>query len=466
MTTQDRQAAAIDVEQALSQQKGISTFSFWLLFICGACMIIDGFDAQAMGYAAPALIADWGIDKSELGPVFGAGLLGMLVGAMILSIVSDRLGRRPVLIYSTFIFGVLMLATPHVHTINQLLVIRFVTGFFLGAVMPNAMSLVGEFSPERSRVTRMMLTSCGFTVGAALGGVISAALLPVWGWEAIFYFGGIVPLLIGVCMVIWLPESIQYLVIQRKAGTGASKTAQLARSMLKRVRPELEVTPDTQLIVKEKNSNKAPVTDLFRENRAVTTLLLWTISFMNLINLYFLSSWLPTLVKASGYEASTAVIVGTCLQVGGIIGTLMLGNLIERFGFVKVLGVNFLIACISVGLTGQVAASLPILIITVMIAGFTIVGGQPAVNSLAASYYPTSLRATGIGWSLGIGRVGSVIGPVVAGQLLALQWSTPSLFIAAAIPTLFSCIAVFALSITITTRAGITKSRLSPAPAE
>jgi len=424
--------------ESVIEKGGTSPFQFGLLFLCGLCLIIDGFDVQAMGYVAPAIIQDWQVSKASLGPVFGAGLLGMLVGSLALTPVADRFGRRPVLILSTFFFGICMLLTTQVRTIESLIVLRFITGFGLGSVMPNAIALAGEYSPSKSRVTRMMLVSCGFTVGAAFGGFVSAALIPSFGWQSIFLVGGLVPLSLGIAMIFWLPESIQFMVVRKRP------FHKIAR-WLRKVDSTLELTPQTNIVVKEAQVQGMPVAALFREGRAKVTLLLWLISFMNLINLYFLSNWLPTLLKDAGYSTGTAVLVGTVLQVGGIIGTLSLGALINRFGFIRVLFGCFVIAAVTVGMIGNVATILPVLLVVVALAGFCIVGGQPALNSLAGTYYPTSLRSTGIGWSLGIGRIGSVVGPVIGGHLIGLQWTNSALFLAAAVPVVVSALAIVRL---------------------
>ncbi|MFL9926232.1 MFS transporter [Herbaspirillum lusitanum] len=422
------------VEQVVEQSR-FGAFQFGLLFLCGLCLIIDGFDVQAMGYVAPAIINDWNISKASLGPVFGAGLFGMLLGSLVLTPVGDRYGRRPVLIISTLFFSVCMLLTTQVQTLDALLVLRFITGFGLGSIMPNAMALVGEFSPSSSRVTRMMLVSCGFTVGAAAGGFVSAALIPAHGWHAVFWVGGLVPLLLGIAMLFWLPESIQFLVLHKRPLSKISR-------WLRKLDPALVINADTRIVVKEARNDGMPVAELFRGGRAGITLLLWLISFMNLINLYFLSNWLPTLIKDAGYTTGMAVLIGTSLQVGGVVGTLTLGWFINRFGFTKVLGACFITACVAIALIGKVAAVPALLFIAVVVAGFCVVGGQPAVNALAGTYYPTSLRSTGIGWALGIGRIGSVVGPVIGGQLIAMQWSNGSLFMAAAVPALISAVMV------------------------
>ena len=437
MNAQPGSANVIEVEHVLGETRH-PAFQLMLLVLCGLCLVIDGFDAQAMGYVAPSVIGEWHVSKAALGPVFSASLFGMLLGALGLSVLADRIGRRPVLIGATLFFALAMLATPLVTTIPALLTLRFITGLGLGCIMPNAMALVGEFSSTTHRVKRMMLVSCGFTLGAALGGFISAALIPSYGWRAVSWVGGTVPLLLAFAMLAKLPESLQFLVLKGRH--------ERALRWLTRFDPSLPIGPNTRLVVREKAASGAPVAELFRAGRTPVTLILWAISFMNLIDLYFLSNWLPTVMHEAGYTPATAVIVGTVLQTGGVVGTLLLGWFIERFGFVRVLFVCFVAATLTVGMIGMVAQTLPWLLAVVFAGGFCVVGGQPAVNALAGHFYPTSLRSTGIGWSLGIGRIGSVIGPLVGGQLIALNWSNAALFHAAAVPVLCSALLVIALA--------------------
>ncbi len=214
-----------------------------------------------------------------------------------------------------------------------MIALRFITGLGLGCIMPNAMALVGEFSTPAHRVKRMMLVSCGFTLGAALGGFVSAALIPAYGWRAVFWVGGAVPLLLAFAMLAALPESLQFLVLKGRSDS--------ALRWLAKFNPTLPIRREHASVVREKGNGGAPVAELFRAGRGPVTLILWAISFMNLIDLYFLSNWLPTVMRDAGYSAGTAVIVGTVLQTGGVVGTLLLGWFIERFGFVRVLFVCF-----------------------------------------------------------------------------------------------------------------------------
>lgn len=421
------QTQKIEVVKAIDESP-IGVFQWAILILCGLCMVLDGFDVQAMGYVAPALLQAWSVDKASLGPVFGAGLFGLLIGSLAFSVLADKLGRRPILIASTFFFSICMLVTPMASDVQQLLVIRFITGLGLGAIMPNAMALCGEFSPQRSRVFIMMLISCGFTVGAMLGGVVAAALIPSFGWQSVFYVGGVVPLVIAIAMLKFLPESIQFQVL-----TGADRQKTVA--VLRRILPGKNIPADAELLVTEANKAGVPVVALFNDGRKLGTITLWAISFLNLIALYFLSNWLPTITKLAGLSLEKAVLVGATLQLGGTLGTIAMGWLIDRVGFRKILVPCFVVAACAIALIGHSASSIALLFAVVFVTGFAVVGGQPAINAMAANYYPTTLRTTGVGWCLGIGRIGSVIGPVIGGELIRLNWSQADLFHVVALPS-------------------------------
>ncbi|MGF6373503.1 AAHS family 4-hydroxybenzoate transporter-like MFS transporter [Paraburkholderia sp. RAU6.4a] len=406
----------------------------WLIIaLCAMCLIMDGFDVQAMGYVAAVVIREWGIAKELLAPVFGAGLFGMLVGSLTLSTLADRIGRRPVVIGATLFFSACMLGTGFAHSIPELIGWRFAAGLGLACIMPNAMALTGEYSPRRIPVMLMMLVSCGYVLGAAVGGLITAAMIPALGWRSVFLAGGAIPLGLGMLMWLALPESIQFLIFRQR---GDSRV----RRSLARVSPATPFPEDAQFVMDEQEPVGVPFIELFKDGRARATLLLWLINFANLLAMYFLSNWLPTVMRDAGHSASLAVLAGTTLWGGGLIGTLALGRIIDRIGFTRVLVTAFLVAGVTTAAIGNpmVTASPVAVLVSIGLTGFAIIGGQPALNVLAAMYYPTSLRATGIGWSLGIGRVGSVIGPVVGGALLHLQWSSSVLFLAAAVPALVS----------------------------
>jgi AAHS family 4-hydroxybenzoate transporter-like MFS transporter len=428
--------AKINVSEVVGNSS-FGGFQLGLCILCGLCLIMDGFDVQAMGYVAPAILKEWHVPNGQFGPVFGAGLFGILVGSLLFSMLADKIGRRPVLIGVTLCFSVLTFLTAQAANVQQMLVIRFIAGMALGAIMPNAVALVGEYSPRKLRVTIMMIVGNGFTAGAAFGGFIAAWLIPRFGWRSVFYFGSAAPLVIATIMIFALPESLQFLVLHRKRLEHAAR-------WLKRIDPTASGDA-SQYFVEETKRRGVPWVHLFHEGRSVGTILLWIINFMNLLNLYFLASWLPTVANQAGYGMGTSVLVGTMEQLAGMIGGFTLGLFVQRLGFVRVLTTCFAVGCVNIALIGQPGISLAMLFLVVFLAGYGVVGGQTAVNALSATYYPTDLRATGIGAGLGIGRIGAIIGPVVGGVLMSQHLPTQKLFQVAAVPALISAIVMGAM---------------------
>jgi AAHS family 4-hydroxybenzoate transporter-like MFS transporter len=434
-------SAQVNVSDVIAHSR-VGPFQIGLFILCGLCLIMDGFDVQAIGFVAPRLIEEWKISGALLGSVLSAALVGILFGSILLSMLADRIGRRPVLIGACLFFSVVTLLTARAQSVPELLGIRFIAGLGLGSIMPNALALVGEYCPPRVRASAIVIVGTGFTAGAMVAGFVSFWLIPRFGWRSVFYFGGAVPLIIGALMFFLLPESLQFLALHGKDPEKLGK-------WLRRVDPRVTLTRHTDFVVREQRQRGVPLMKLFEQGRATGTVLLWTVYFMNLLNLYFLSSWLPTvatpLVKAAGVAPSYASLIGTTLQTGGVLGAFVLGGLIGRFGFVRVLATCFGMACISIALIGQPGLSLALLFLVVFLAGLGIVGSQSGLNALAASLYPTDLRSTGIGSGLGVGRMGSIVGPVLAGQLISTHWTTRSLFLAAAVPALISALVMIAM---------------------
>jgi AAHS family 4-hydroxybenzoate transporter-like MFS transporter len=386
------------------------------------------------------VFAELKIPSPALGSLLAAANIGVLIGSLVFSPVADKIGRRPVLIGATLFFAVLTLATAFAQSLDQLWWLRLIAGVGMGCIIPNATALVGEFSPVKRRVTLMMTITVGFTAGAALGGFVAAALIESFGWRSVFLVGGIIPLLIAVAMMTSMPESLQFLAVRRTNDKALAK-------WLSKLDPRLRIGPSTEYVANEKSKEGVPVVHLFRDGRATVTVLLWIVNFMNLLNLYTLAGWLPTILTLNGYTRPQAVLVGTILQVGGTIGTFGLAWLIARSGFIPMLATSFAIATLSIAIIGSpgILTSLTLLFVVVFVAGWCVVGSQPGVNALAATYYPTYLRSTGVGWGLGIGRVGAIIGPMIGGILLAQQWSTQQLFWAAAVPAAITTLTMLSL---------------------
>jgi AAHS family 4-hydroxybenzoate transporter-like MFS transporter len=284
----------------------------------------------------------------------------------------------------------------------------------------------------------MMYVGNGFNFGAALGGFIAAWLIPNFGWRSVFYFGGGVPLVIAVLMIIFLPESLQFMVLQGRDPSRIGK-------WLKRVSPSAAREDRVEYVVREEKRGGVPVVHLFSEGRALVTVLLWGVYFLNLLNLFLLSSWLPTLVNSSGYSTAIAVLAGTMLQAGGALGCLALAPFIGRIGLIPSLTVGFTMSAVCIALIGQPGITLPVLFAVIFIAGCGILGGQVALNTLAGVYYPTYLRSTGVGWCLGIGRIGAIVGPLFAGELIRRHWANQQLFLAAGSLVLIATAIMFSL---------------------
>jgi AAHS family 4-hydroxybenzoate transporter-like MFS transporter len=325
-----------------------------------------------------------------------------------------------------------------VQDLNSLLAIRFLTGLGLGGAMPNVIAMTSEYSPHRRRATMVMIMFCGFSVGAALGGLLAAAMIPHFGWRSVFVVGGVAPLIMVPILAFRLPESVRFLALTGRANARVA-------ALLRAIAPAAAFAPTTQFVVRELRLAGLPVLHLFRERRTAVTLLLWVVFFMSLLDLYFLSNWLPTVLNDLGASESAAAVIGSLLQVGGVVGTLVLGSVIDRFSF-RALALVYFAAVFAVGAIGQLGHAAVPVALAIFAAGFCIVGGQIAANALAATFYPTSVRATGVGWALGIGRIGSIVGPLVGGVLLSQKWSPAAVLLAAAVAALCASLAAFGLS--------------------
>ena len=430
--------ATVNVQELIDSRK-LSGFQVLVVSLCALIVLIDGFDTQAIGYVAPAIVRSWHVDRAALTPVFSAGLLGLMLGALAFGPVADRFGRKPVLIFCTLFFGVMSLLTSTADSVQSLIILRFITGLGLGGAMPNAIALTTEYAPKRIRATTIMIMFCGFSLGAALGGVAAASLISHFGWKSVFVLGGIVPCLAFPFLAALLPESIRYLVVQGERGDRVG-------AILRRIDPAASIPAGATFTVEEHKAKGFVVRQLFANGRGPFTLLIWVVFFMSLLDLYFVTNWLPTIITDSGIAVSRAALITAMYQVGGILGTLLLGRLFDRFSPFVMLALTYLAASVFVLLIGTVGTSIGALVLTVFGAGFCVVGGQIGANALTANSYPTAIRSTGVGWALGIGRIGSIVGPMIGGQLLALHWPIRQIFLVAAAPVLVASLAALCIS--------------------
>jgi len=425
-------APVLDLQQAIDGQ-AFNKYHLRVLSLCALSVLMDGFDAQAMGFVAPTLSAEWNISRGALGPILTAGLVGMLCGALFFGPLADRFGRRTILLFCTVWFGVFSLLTASATSVRSMEVLRLITGFGLGGTLPNAIALTSEYMPRRLRSTCVMLMFTGFSIGAATGGFVASILIKTFGWRAVFIVGGAAPCLLAT-LLLGLPESIRFLVLS------GDRTAQV-KSYLRKIAPDLEVPEDVCFDIPERRERAFLLGQLLRDGRAMTTLLLWVIFFMSLLDLYFLNSWLPTVLHDSGLQLETALRITAMFQIGGAIGAFVLGRTFDRMKSFIALAAAYAGAAACVFFIGMAGSSLIVQTGLVFATGVCVVGGQIGSNAMAAELYPTSIRSTGVGWSLGIGRIGSIVGPMLGAVLLSSRLEVRQVFWAAAAPPCIAAIA-------------------------
>jgi MFS transporter, AAHS family, 4-hydroxybenzoate transporter len=311
-------------------------------------------------------------------------------------------------------FGLGSLVTATATTVASLTAFRVATGFGMGGAMPNAIALTSEFMPARSRTAIVMTMFCGFSFGSACAGWVAAAVIGRFGWQSVFVIGGVTPLLLAAFLIGFLPESTRFLALKRGAAAAAA--------------------------------GSSSVRLLLEDGRAGVTLLLWTMFFMNLLNLWFLNNWLPLIMTDAGIRIEAASVITSLFQIGGLLGSLALAGLFGRRLSFRLLAAVFLAATIFILLIGEAGASIPLLVIAVFASGVAVIGGQTASNALAADLYPTAIRSTGVGWALGVGRVGSILGPILGGVLLSYGGGAKRTFWAAAVPALIATCAALVIS--------------------
>jgi len=409
-----------------------SPFQRTLLVLCFLVVAIDGFDTAAIGFLAPAIRAQWHVAPAAMAPLFGAGLFGLMAGALLFGPLADRFGRKTLLVATTAFFGLASLASMLAPDLGTLIVLRFLTGLGLGGAMPNAITLTSEYCPRPRRSGLVTLMFCGFTIGSALGGIASAQLLPVIGWRGMLALGGILPLLLAPVLALRLPESLRFLVAR---GRAPERLLAIAR----RLDPAL---PDTHRFVPDAASAASPVGELFRGGMLTGTLLLWATFFASLLIVYLVSSWTPTLLASIGVPLQRAALVTAMFQVGGTVGAIALGRLMDRFDPYRVLGTAYLAAAGFIVLCAGSAGSTWLLAAAIFGVGFCVSGSQVGVNALTAAYYPTSSRATGVSWSNAVGRCGSVLGSMAGGSMMAMDLGFQAIFSALAVPAVVAAAAL------------------------
>jgi AAHS family 4-hydroxybenzoate transporter-like MFS transporter len=367
------------------------------------------------------------VERGAMGSVFGAGLFGIMLGSMMFGYVGDRLGRKRAIVIGCLFFGALTFATMFARSLDALLYLRFVAGLGIGGAVPNAIALISEYSPRRYRATMVTVMFVGFLLGTGGGGYVAAGLVPSFGWQSVFFVGGVIPLLTGIVCIFTLPESIRLLALQQK---NRKEIAALAQ----RLRPILAIDADTQFVLAEERHAKSfTIALLFSGDRRIATPLLWLLYIANSLALFFLSSWMPVLLESAGLPPGHAALAGSLFSIGGLIGSLAIMRFTDRYGAIAI-AILPLLGIPVVAALGIPGATELFLMSAVFLAGGCTAGAQSGIHSVAGMFYPVSYRANGVGWALSVAKVGSIAGPVIGGYLLSAHLPLQQLFMTAASP--------------------------------
>ncbi|MCP6695087.1 MFS transporter [Pseudomonas donghuensis] len=413
----------------------VSRYQWLLLLLLALLLVTDGYDAQVLGYVIPSLAQDWGLEKAAFGPVFSANLLGLTLGSLAVTPLADRFGVRRVLLCCVLLYSSLTVLMVFANSLNSLMLARFVCGIGMGGAMPSAMALMSEYAPPRLRTLMVTLAACGFSLGGAAGGFVAAGFIDSFGWQAVFLAGGIAPLLLFPFLVLYLPESLPRLL---RDAPPYARLLKITAKMLPGWQP-----PAASAQAMAGNQNKLTVVALFRDGYARPTLLIWSTFFVSLILLYFMISWLPSLLLESGLALNQANLVTSMFLFAGTLGAVFMAWFADRLKRkVRLLSAVLLAAAVFTVLVGLNHSNPRWLVVCVFAAGFCIIGGQLTLNAFTSNFYPAQVRATGTGWALGVGRFGSILGPLFGSLLLAMHLPVEQIFFFCAIPAVLAALLI------------------------
>ena len=424
----------IDISTFLDERP--MTFTQWVIFILSfVILMFDGFDTAVMGFLGPRLMDDWGIGKAALGPIFMSGLIGLAVGALTTGPLADRFGRKVIVIGSIFFFGLWSLVSAYSWNVPSLCVFRFLTGMGLGASMPNTVTILSEFAPKRYRSWMITTIYCGFSLGAASCGLITTWLVNFYSWRAVLIFGGVVPIVFAAILLFILPESTRFLMLNLE------KNKHRLTVLVNRLIPGLaDGRTDFYSSEKKVYTNRS-VSALLLPDYRLGTITLWVAMLSVLLANYLLSAWFPTVIESSGLTAADGAIVGTTFQIGGAIGNFMVGFVMDRFEHHKVIVSAVLSGAVFTLILALQHLTMLVTVPLVFLMGITISCVSTGLFALAAHTYPTEIRATGVSWSAGIGRFGSIAG--AGGVILGIMGLEPNqVFMFATIPLVISAVAI------------------------
>ena len=420
----------------LIDEKPISGLQLRVVFGCFALNMLDGFDVLAIAFTAPTISQEWQLTPYVLGIIFSAGLIGMTLGAAFIAPYTDVIGRRAMILLSLIAIGISMALTGMTTTATQLIVMRVITGLGIGSILASLTSLVAEYTPARKRSLMVGFMQVGYPLGATIGGFAAVWLIQQSGWPAVFYCGSLLSFVAVIVTYFSLPESMEFLSFRQPAGALDKINRILARMDW----PQLQAMPEAPAA-----ALKPSVREILTPDYRNWTLLLWTGFFMAFLTLYFLFSWIPKITVDAGLPVDKGIYIGTALNFGAFIGGASLGYLSDRFGVRPLIIWFFAAGVIFMTIFGFSPAEVELLLVLAFLIGFCVLGGFVGFYISAACLYHTEIRTTGVGWSIGAGRTGAIIGPYLGGVFIDVGFPTNVNFIIFAIPLVLACVAIYLL---------------------
>jgi benzoate transport len=431
------QLAGGDLASTLEQQP-MTSFQTLAVGLCMILNAIDGFDVLAIAFAAPVLAQEWALPASELGVLFSSGLAGMTVGSLLIAPLADRTGRRWMTLASLVMVTAGMFLSAVTETPLQLALTRFLTGLGIGAMLPSLATVVAEFSSARRRELAVSVMSTGYPIGATLGGMAAVSIVGSFGWRGIFALGGLFSLVM-IPIVLWgLPESLAFLAERRPPGA-----LERINLLLRRLgKDAIDGLPEGR-----STRERARARDVVRGRLGATSAALWTAFFCVMLSFYFVLSWTPKLLVDAGLKAEQGISGGVLLNLGGIVGATVLGLLASRVGPARIVALTMTAGALAVFAFGLFAPgkTLAMALPLSLAVGYFLFGSMVGLYALMPSAYPTEVRNTGAGLSIGIGRIGAMVAPLLAGYLLEAGWSSSRTYLAFAVPLLIAAAATFVL---------------------
>lgn len=397
-----------------------SFYQVWVCLLCFSVVFFDGFDLTVIGVTIPKIAEHLNATPAELGLAISAGQLGPMLGAVIIGMLADRLGRKKTMFFCALVFGFFTFMISHISSVQELALYRFLAGLGMGGAIPNALAFGSEFAPSRSRASLSLYMWAGMPTGAMIAAFAAAYLLPHYGWQSVYYIGGLAPVVIAFMVLLFLPESLHHLV-----RNGSKEALSKAYRILGRIDKNLPSANNLKLTAPCANKEKGgPLKALFSGDLKLTTLLIWALFYLSFYLLWILFSWVPTLLKQSGATVQQYSMGFAFIHMGSVIACFCIGRCMSKFEKLNVVKFLFIGAFVSMLAFGYFSSSsFAIVIVVSIFTGMLVNGGNSSLMGLASSVYPSEVRATGIGWAYGIGKIGSLIAPVIGGLYLSRNWS-------------------------------------------